>query len=435
MLRALISLVAVVAVALMALVLAGAAQPRHAPGHFPAACNPNSEIPGFRSFESSDAWRFSRAYRFPFSGWTPDGRGSVLWRPVAGVKPAKQYYPAPNLPSCRVGRFGTEDRATRKSGRHFMMLEPIDGGTSYDFRDSFDRHVATLTWSRTPPVAFHPSKWGWFFNGNWAGHGARRAFEIQGSACKLKAEALAGGGYRWVRDPDYVMVAFNPSLGLTHRAYAPRDTRRMRMRAFVDRRALPPGLLAEAETYDFGCGASNLPERTHGRPIAPVFFHSRFSKNLRDMQGYYFGEANQPLFVQPGGRHYFNHFPLKNYNSRPNLFHSVYAMASTTGIAAGGMVRALVRAHADRFALYDEMSYCDPNYTLRNMRLRRGHKRFKLSRFFPRANYSRFNRPAVRWRFGRIEPSKKTLTPEQAAAADNPASEQLFAWLPFRCDR
>ncbi|MGH2959017.1 MAG: hypothetical protein ACRDKE_05390, partial [Solirubrobacterales bacterium] len=94
-----------------------------------------------------------------------------------------------------------------------------------------------------------------------------------------------------------------------------------------------------------------------------------------------------------------------------------------------------VQSTRDRFTLYDEMRYCDPNYTLRNMQLRKGKKHYKKSLYFPAYSFSAQNKKSVRWVFGRVEPDPSTLTAEQAIARNNPASQRLFAWYPIYCDR
>lgn len=409
-----------------------------AQGRFPSACKPGSTDRAFRSFARQDAWRFTSAYRFPFFGRVRRGRSRVIWRPVGGWSGAKHRYPAPNLPSCRVGRFGTEDRATRKAGKHFRMLLPLDGQRVYELKDTFDRPVATLAFYKQSPIAGRPSRWGWFVNGRWAGHGASRAIEAQSAACKLVAEPVPGAlpgepAFRWARDPRYVMIAFNPSLGRHSKRFTPKRAIRRRVRAFVDRRAVPLRQRRAAERFDFGCGASSLPTRVGPRTLRGVFFRSGVVERGRRIRDYYFGEATQVLHRRPTKRHLYNHYPLRHYNPRPQFNHAMYAMASTTGVAAGGMVRGIVRSGVDRLTLLDEMRYCDPNYTLGGMKLKRGKKRIKRSRFLVRATYSSRNRPAVRWVYGRVDPDPRTLTPEQLVALRNPQSLRMTAWLPRRC--
>lgn len=396
---------------------------------YPESCKRHSSDLAIRSNPPRDAWRYTRAYPYPFPGWTPHGRGRIIWRRVAGTK-KKKHYPAPNLPSCRVGRFGTEDRATRKSGKHFKMLLPVEGQLRYELKDTFDRRVATIAFHANSPISGRPSKWGWYVNGHWAGHSAKRAFEAQGEACKLVAE-----NGRWVRDPRYMMVAFNPSLGSPGHRTRPRRTMHLRVRAFIDRRAVPERLRDHAERFDFGCGATELEKRKRDRRLGVVRFRSGVTHGAGRLRGYYFGEATQLLYEQPRGKHLYNHYPLRNYNTRPQFHYATYAMINSTGVAAGGMVRGIVRSRRDRFARFDEMRYCDPNYTLRPIKLKRGRHKLKRSRFFLPVTYRHRNRPAVRWVYGRIDPDPATLTSEQALAAKNPLSEQLFAWMPIRCRR
>lgn len=412
-----------------------------ASGHFPAACNGDSTDAAIRSFESSDAWRFSSAYSFPFNGWTPHGRGRVIWKPIRGAKKGRTAYPEPNLPTCRVARRGTEDRGAHKGGRYFPMLEPVDGQMLYPLTDSFDRPVATLSWSAQAPPGYRRNEWGWFVNGEWAGHDARRAFEVQSRACKLIAQPVtttAPDGspvttHQWVRDSNHVMIAFNPALGSPGRGFAPRATARFRLRAFVDARAVPAKDLAYAAKYDFGCGATALgPLRGEERFSVPRF-NSRYGRHRRYMRDFYFGELASRFGILPGQAPVSNHHPLETYNPRRQFHRATYVMMSSTGVAGGGTVRGVARSGVDRFRAYDEMRYCDPNYTLRSIRLRRGHHRMRPSRFFARATYSRRNRPAVRWRFGRIDPGPSTLSAEQREASGNPLSERLYAWVPTRC--
>lgn len=405
-------------------------QPTVKPGYFPASCVRVSADPAQRTLQKGDSWRFSKPYSFPFFGWTPRGMNTVIWGFIKNSAVRKAPYPSPNLPACRVGRFGTEDRAAHKYGKYFPMLEPVDGQTNYEFRDTFDRHVATLTWSPDPPVPYHPSKWGWFIDGKWAGHDATRAFELQSNACKLVA-----AGNQWVRDPRYVMVAFAPNLGSPGKGFAPRGAKSLRVRAFLDRRAIPPALLPGADDYDHGCGSSTLTPRLAQQTLKAFYFDSGFGPDKSYLRGYYFGEGPTTIAVLPGESRLYNTYPLNVYNPRPQYNHATYAMANTTGVAGGGIVRGIVQSTRDSFTLYDEMRYCDPNYTLRNMQLRKGKKHYKKSLYFAPYTYSAQNRKSVRWVYGRIDPDPSTLTPEQAAAGQNPASQRLFAWMPIHCDR
>jgi hypothetical protein len=403
-------------------------------GHHPSACNGVSADPAIRSFDSRDAWRYASAWAFPFNGFTPHGRGRVIWQPIRGATKGRTAYPKPNLPTCRVGRRGTEDRGVHKGGRYFAMLQPIDGQTVYPLTDSFDRPVATLSWSATSPPGYKRSEWGWFVNGRWAGHDARRAFEVQSYACKLVA-APVSTTYQWVRDPGQVMIAFNPALGSPGRGAAPRSTVKLRLRAFVDSRAVPQRELAYAAKYDFGCGASTLTPLRKDEKFTLPQFNSRYGRHRRYMRDYYFGELASRFGMLPGQAPVSNHHPLDTYNPRSHFHHAAYAMMSSTAVAGGGTVRGIARSGVDRFRLFDEMRYCDPNYTLRSVRLQRGRRKMKLSRFFAPATFSRRNRPAVRWVFGRIDPGPSTLNAAQREASENPASQRLYAWLPVRCKR
>jgi hypothetical protein len=442
---------AAVGCALTACPPAGAAAkpPAVKPGYFPNACNRISTNSAVRSLQKGDSWRFSKAYKFPFYGWTARGMNTVIWGFIRNNSLRKAPYPSPNLPSCRVGRFGTEDRAAHKAGKYFEMLEPpagefdYDGRFSYEFRDTFDRHIASITWSEESLVAHHPSRWGWYINGNWAGHDATRAFEVQSHACKLMTVPVAttdAAGqptttYQWVRDPNYVMVSFAPNLGSPGKGAAPKGVKSLRVRAFIDRRSVPSELLSVADGYDQGCGESVLPPRVDSQTLKAFFFDSGFGPNKSYLRGYYFGEGPTTILPLPGESKIYNTYPLDVYNPRPHYNDATYAMANTTAVAGGGIVRGIVQSTRDRFTLYDEMRYCDPNYTLRNMQLRKGKRHYKKSLYFAPYSYSAQNRKAVRWVFGRIDPDPATLTAEQAVARFNPLSQRLFAWMPIYCDR
>ncbi|MBJ7457799.1 MAG: hypothetical protein JHD02_01290 [Thermoleophilaceae bacterium] len=413
------------------------------PGYFPYSCSRPKAHSAVRRLEKGDSWRFSKAYDFPFYGYTPRGRNTVIWGFIKNNSLRTAPYPSANLPSCRVGRFGTEDRAAHKAGKYFEMLEPIDGQRVYEFKDTFDRHIATLEWKDESPVSYHPSRWGWYIDGKWAGREATRAFEAQSKACKLMTVPVAGTDaagqpvttYQWVRDPRYVMVSFAPNLGAPGRGATPKGVKNLRVRAFLDRRAIPPELISIADGYDQGCGESALPPRLEEQTLKAFYFDSGFGPNNSYLRGYYFGESPTTILTLPGESKLRNTYPLNVYNPRPHYNDATYAVVNTTGVAGGGIVRGIVQSTRDRLTLYDEMRYCDPNYTLRNMQLRKGKKHYKKSLYFPPYTYSAQNKKSVRWVFGRIEPDPTTLTADQAIARNHPASQRLFAWFPINCDR
>lgn len=404
------------------------------PGYFPQACGRLSTDPAVRTLQKADSWRFSKPYAFPFYGYTPRGRNTVIWGFIKNSALRKAPYPSPNLPACRVGHYGTEDRAAHKAGRYFKMLEPVDGQFNYEFKDTFDRHIASLSWTEISPVSYHPSRWGWYIDGKWAGHDATRAFEFQSRACKL-VPALTPGGWQWVRDPRYVMVSFAPNLGSPGKGYAPKGVKSLRVRAFLDRRAIPPAILAAYDRYDFGCGATTLPPRLQPQTLKAFYFNSGINTGSTSLHGYYFGEGPTTLNPVPGESKLYNTYRLDVYNPRPHYNNSTYTMVNTTGVAGGGIVRGIVQSTRDSFVLHDEMLYCDPNYTLRNMQLRKGKKHYKKSLYFMPYTYSVSNRPSVRWVFGRVTPDPASLTPEGVAASQNPASQALFGWQPIYCDK
>ncbi|MBI4897293.1 MAG: hypothetical protein HY827_02880 [Actinobacteria bacterium] len=400
----------------------------------------NAGIPALRAH---DIWLSSAAYRFPFSGVPANAKNEVLWKKFPGGA-RKTHYPAPNLPSCRVGTRGTEDRTTRKVGRYFESLQPIDGVYSFTFVDSYGRELTTLHWEEHSLVRRHPERWGWYVGTKWAGHDADRAFEVQGAGCKLAVlpETTITGEpptpvttYRWVRDPNAVMVAFNPVLGSPNRRYRPSRTSTLKVRGFVDRRALPDWLVAESVDHDFGCGQTALEPLFTPQPVADHAFKSGYGPGRAYIIGQYFGESVVQKELLPGEKPTHNNMPYNAYNPKPQFGNSTYAMINTTAVAGGGMVRGVVRAGADQFTLYDEFGYCDPNFTLRNMLLRRNGRRVSKWNYFELADFARENSPTVRWVYGAIDPGLMTIDLEAATASANPASVRMYAWLPIRCDR
>lgn len=409
----------------------------------PGPCSPAVISLAVPAFPDADAWRSSAAYKFPFYGYTPHGKGTVLWTKFPGSQ-RKTHYPAPNLPSCRVGARGTEDRKTRKAGRFLEMPRPVDGARSYVIADSFDRPITTITWERTSPNPRRRSRWGWYVGGKWAGHDATRAFEVQGMGCKLRAQAdtvMTGvppvpvTAYRWVRDPNFAMIAFNPALGSPGGGSRPNQTSALRVRGFIDRRALPGWTNIVAGTYDFGCGSSALTPLFQPQALGAQVFKSGYGPDRRYLIGQYFGESAVQLELLPGETRVHNNIHYSTYNTKPQFDNAAYAMINTTGVAGGGMVRGIARAGIDEFTLVDEMRYCDPNYTLSNMLLKRNGRRVSKWSYFELADFAKQNAPMVRWVFGEIKPNLATLSPEGAQASANLANERLLAWLPIRCDR
>ncbi|HEV7918312.1 MAG TPA: hypothetical protein VGO97_01940 [Solirubrobacterales bacterium] len=410
--------------------------------------SPCAARPGDRArpaVRPTDIWASSAPYRFPFNGFTPRGRGTVLWKKLVSHSMRRTHYPAPNMPSCRLGRRGGEDRMTRKSGQFTSTLQPIDGARNYDLRDSFGRQVGTLQWLDDSPQRRRPERYGWYLNGKWAGHGATRAFEIQGEACKLRVDtvtSLVGAPptpvttRAWVRDRGFAMVAFNPALGSADRKNRPRRVSDLKIRAFVDKRAIPSWAFPRMTGGDFGCGTQVGAEPIVGpQPLSYVNFRSGYGPSRQYMIGQYFGESATQLKLMAGEKRVHNNMPYDVYNARPAFNGAMYAMINTTGVAGGGMVRALVRGGSDQFTLYDEMTYCDPNFTLKNMLLKRNGARVSKWNYFELANFSSRNQPVVRWVYGAITPGPETLAPEQAEALQNPASQRIFAWIPLPCDR
>ncbi|MFY9487520.1 MAG: hypothetical protein WAP35_02325 [Solirubrobacterales bacterium] len=423
---------------------APAATQQRATGAADLAC---SSAPGNRSrpaIPQSDVWRSSSAYSFPFNGYTPTGKGKILWKKIKYNALRRTHYPAPNLPSCRIGVRGAEDRTSRKVARYVERLNPINGERAYILRDSFDRPVAVLRWEPKSLIKRYPERFGWHVDGKWAGHHARRAFEIQGEACKLRIQTdivMVGTPpapvpvRRWVRDRAYAMIAFNPALGSPGGKTRPRKTSDLRIRAFVDKRAIPWGMGKAVSSTDFGCGTAPIPPMLTGQPLGNPVFKSGYGPGRAHMIGQYFGESASPAELLPGENKIHNNMPYNAYNAKPQFYNAVYAMHNTTGIAGGGMVRGIARAETDEFILHDEMSYCDPNYTLRHMLLKRNGRRVSKWSYFELANFSAGNTPTVRWVYGELRPALSTLSGEGIEASANPASQKFYAWMPVNCDR
>ncbi len=420
---------------------ASAKRPHARPASEP--CSRAAVNAGLPPLAAKDIWLAGSAYRFPFPGVPASPKNAVLWKKFPGSA-RKTHYPAPNLPSCRIGTRGTEDRTTRKVGRYFESLQPIDGIYSFPIVDSFGRALTTLHWEAHSLIRRHPERWGWYVDAKWAGHDATRAFEVQGSACKLAVlpETTMSGEpstpvttYRWIRDPNYVMVAFNPVLGSPNRRYRPGRTSALKVRGFVDRRALPDWLVVESIDHDFGCGQTALEPLLTPQVVGDHAFKSGYGPGRAYIVGQYYGESVVQKELLPGEKPTHNNMPYNVYNPKPQFGNATYTMINTTGVAGGGMVRGIVRAGADQLTLYDEIGYCDPNYTLRNMLLRRNGRRVSKWNYFELADFARENAPTVRWVYGAIDPGLMTVGLEAAAASANPASVRLYGWLPIRCDR
>lgn len=421
---------------------ADAAKRKTKPNPFAAQCAKPALSLAVPALRQDDVWRHSTAYGFPFYGYTPRGRNTVIWRKFGnGVR--HTHYPAPNLPSCRVARRGTEDRTSRKAGRFFMTLQPVDGVRSYPVSDSFGRPMTTIHWEDVSQIKRHPERWGWYVGAKWAGRDAERAFELQGDACRLTpvpVTTLAGEPpvpvttYRWMRDPNFTMIAFNPALGSPGGKSRPGRTAALRVRGFIDRRALPAWADAIARAYDFGCGSSPLAPIIAPQALGNHAFKSGYGPGRAYMIGQYFGESATQLTLLPGEKQVHNNMPYNAYNPKPQFGDATYASIATTGVAGGGMVRGVVRAGVDQFTLLDEMRYCDPNYTLRNMRLKRFGRKVSKWTYFELADVSRNNRPTVRWTFGEIRPPNEA-DPIVVSANADPLSVRLYAWMPLQCDR
>lgn len=439
----LLALAAVAATAMAAPGGAVAAKRKPAkPNPFAAQCAKPALSPAIPALRQNDVWRHSTPYSFPFYGFTPRGQNTVIWRKFGnGVR--RTHYPAPNLPSCRVARRGTEDRTSRKDARYLESLQPIDGLRSYEVTDSFGRPMTTIHWEDESLIKRRPERWGWYVGNKWAGHDATRAFEIQGDACRLSpvpVTTLVGDPptpvttWRWLRDPNFTMVAFNPALGSPGGKSRPGRTVALRVRGFVDRRALPSWLDAKARAYDFGCGSSALAPVVPPQTLGHHIFKSGYGPGRAYMVGQYFGESATQLVALPGEKQVHNNMPYSAYNPKPQFGEATYASVATTGIAGGGMVRGVVRAGTDQFTLLDELRYCDPNFTLRNMRLKRNGRKISKWKYFELADVSRNNRPTVRWTFGELRPSDST-DPIVASANADPLSVRMYAWMPLHCDR
>ncbi len=117
----------------------------------------------------------------------------------------------------------------------------------------------------------------------------------------------------------------------------------LRVRAFIDRRALPErnargqAIRAAVDDYDTGHGSSRLP--TPGaRPLADPGFEA----------------GERFLGTDDVGRTY------STYNAKPHLGGAIYFMVNTTGVFGGGIVRGVARAGVP-FHEVDRMADPDPN--------------------------------------------------------------------------
>lgn len=415
----------------------------------PETCAVGQSAPFQPVVHKEDVWAKNSSYKFPFYGWsayhakrrTPV-RSTVLWKRISNGSGRKAYYPAPNMPSCRTGRRGIEDRSSFKALTYTGTLYALDGVTrSFVLKDSFDRFVATLDYRTRSPIKRLPSRYGWYINDKWAGHDAEKMFEIQGKACKLSpvpvTDPVTGAivRYVWVRDPTQMMIAINPALGSPNGNSRPYNLAGLKIRAFIPIEAIPGGLRYLANRYDFGCGADGgLPPLLPPQPTMAFNIKSGTADNY--MQNQYFGEgAVQGEALLPGEKKIYNNMPYSNYNFDPQLGNTMYLANNTTGVASGGMVRALIRGGIDQFSLIDEMTYCDPNYTLKNMRIFSRGNRVSKAIYFPQRSYDPRNKPGVRWVYGEVTPDPATLSPEGQIAATQADSMKIFGWLPIYCDR
>ena len=272
-----------------------------------------------------------------------------------------------NLPEARHAGRGTRDLGTdawARRGRRLSMrraLNDLEGNPARDGRavwrlvDSFGRALAILEQ--------HSNRW----DVNDASTGRliysdRRRdvdqIQVQGRGCMATA-AL---------ERRHALIAFQandpPEEGDTVVPF--------RLRAFVDRRALPLRnrrrqlVRGVVDSYDVGCGGSPL-DTTSVRAVSDPDF-----------------ESTQRFVGEDGIRRTY-----ATYNAKPIYRGAIYVLANTPGVHGGGIVRAVIRT-GDRFAVVDGFDYCDPNV--------------------PEGEPAR-----VRWSYGRV------------------AGTRIWGWLPERC--
>jgi hypothetical protein len=253
---------------------------------------------------------------------------------------ATRPYPYPfgqgahGLPESRNAIGGTSDLGTAEWARRRRKLNmrrtldtlarnpDLDGRQKWPLLDSFGRRIALIErqadrWELSDPASGHIV---------FVDHSLdRRQIEVQGRGCMVDDEL----------ERSHALIAFR---ALDRTALPPgASIVPFRLRAFVDRLALPEPVRRVVDEYDAGSGGSAV---TAGTPDV-----------VRD-PGFSSGEG----FLGEDGKQR----TYATYNAKPPFGGAMYFSVNTTGVHGGGIARGVARA-GDAFERLDEFGYADPN--------------------------------------------------------------------------
>jgi hypothetical protein len=253
---------------------------------------------------------------------------------------AARQYPYPfgpgehGLPESRSAVHGTSDLGTAewaRRGRRLNMRRALDtlarnperdGRRSWPLLDSFGRTIALIerhadSWELSDPATGQAV----FIDRSLD----RRQIEVQGRGCMVDDEL----------ERSHALVAFRA----LDRAALPAGASIVpfRLRAFVDRSALPAPVRHDVDDYDAGSGGSALTAGTPGELRDPGF---------NSDEGFLGEDGKQRTYA--------------TYNAKPPFHGAIYFSVNTTGVHGGGIVRGVARA-GDAFEPLDEFGYADPN--------------------------------------------------------------------------
>ena len=243
------------------------------------------------------------------------------------------------LPDSRTGRAGVLDAGTQalaRAGRRINMRLTLDtlernpeegGRRRWTLVDSLGRELAVIEQHRDRWELSEPQ------DGPVIYRDMRRSrghLLVQGRGCMVDDQL----------EERHALVAFNAG----DRSTIPPGASIIpyRLRAFIDRRALPPRIgLARVrgavDGFAAGCGESPAGEGV-----------------LTTLEDPGFGHAERFLGTDGRARTY------ATYNAKRPYGGAIYLSINTTGVHGGGIVRGVARA-GDELELLDEIGYCDPN--------------------------------------------------------------------------
>ena len=243
------------------------------------------------------------------------------------------------LPDSRIGRAGALDAGTQalaRSGRRINMRLTLDtlernpeesGRRRWTLVDSLGRELAVIEQHRDRWELSEPQDGPVIYRD---GRRSRGHLLVQGRGCMADDDL----------EERHALVAFNASDRSTIPPAA--SIIPYRLRAFIDRRALPrrTGLTrVRGAVDDFAAGRGESPEAA-GTPAT-----------LEDPG---FGHTERFLGTDGRRRTY------ATYNAKRPYAGAIYLSINTTGVHGGGIVRGVARA-GDELELLDEIGYCDPN--------------------------------------------------------------------------